>query len=48
MPLEKLQDAWDIILDEVPEGDKSAIFEFIRYFMDTWIKGNYFCGLNIQ
>lgn len=40
-PLENLQEAWDIILDEVPHNNEKIIFDFITYFINTWLKGRY-------
>ena len=42
-PLENLQEAWDIILDEVPHNNEKIIFDFITYFINTWLKGKISC-----
>ena len=39
IPLLNLQEAWDFILDELPEGDETAIFKLLQYFINTWLIG---------
>ena len=41
IPLENLDEAWNIILDETPSGDEPSIFKLIKYFVNTWLIGKH-------
>ena len=41
IPLNDIEKAWDIIISETPTRDEQAIFNFIKYFHDTWLVGKH-------
>ena len=38
IPLEKLEEAWNIILETIPCRITKELLKFIRYFVKTWLK----------
>lgn len=40
IPLDKLEEAWNIILDTIPVQITDNILKFILYFFNTWLAGN--------
>jgi len=40
IPIEFVEDAFDIILDELPSvTDHQPVFKFLQYFVNTWLLG---------
>jgi hypothetical protein len=39
MPIEKLKDAWEIIVNSIPIEKTETLVKFIKYVIDVWITG---------
>ena len=39
MPIEKLKDAWEIIVNSIPIEKTETLIKFIKYVIDFWIIG---------
>ena len=39
MPIEKLKDAWEIIVNSIPIEKTETLVKFIKYVIDVWIIG---------
>lgn len=45
IPIDKIPEAWDIILDsitQIPSDSFPALIKFIEYFANTWLTGKNF------
>ena len=39
IPIEKLKDAWEIIVNSIPIEKTETLVKFIKYVIDVWIIG---------